>query len=121
MDKKWLFIGLGVVALGGIAFFVFRKPSSENVSNAQLPDSGSLENSTDSSLGDIDGLLPTASRKQVRRDCRAEAKAKGLKGKEKRQFKRDCKAAGGVNADFVSEQAGFAFNGYGGDIENIGF
>ena len=30
----------------------------------------------------------------------------------KRQFKRDCKAAGGTNADFVANEADFAFNGF---------
>jgi hypothetical protein len=51
-------------------------------------------------------------RRQTRRDCRAEANAQGLKGKAKRDFKRECKAAGGMNADFAGEEADFAFNGY---------
>jgi hypothetical protein len=49
-------------------------------------------------------------KRQARRDCRKEAKAKGLKGKAKRNFKRECKAAGGI--DFASEEADFAFNGF---------
>lgn len=53
-------------------------------------------------------------RKQTRRDCRDEAKSKGLKrlSKERRNFMKDCKAAGGINADFAGEEADFAFNGY---------
>lgn len=53
-------------------------------------------------------------RKQTRRDCKDEAKSKGLKrlSKERRNFMKDCKAAGGVNADFAGEEADFAFNGY---------
>jgi hypothetical protein len=34
---------------------------------------------------------------------------------------RECKAAGGENVDFMSEQSDFAFNGFGGGIDDIGF
>jgi hypothetical protein len=36
-----------------------------------------------------------------------------LRGRAKRQFKRECKASGGINAD----TADFAFNGFDGAFE----
>lgn len=135
MDKKVIFIGLGVVALGGLAFFLFRKKGGAGAASTRSADVGAgasagaeetYDESYDESLDEELGVPQTRKemrqeRRQTRRDCRAEAKSRGLRGKKKRQFKRECKAAGGVNADFTSEQADFAFNGYGNDIDNVGF
>jgi LysM repeat protein len=41
-------------------------------------------------------------RRKIRRNCRAEAKAKGLKGKEKREHIRKCKADGGEEGSETS-------------------
>ena len=55
-------------------------------------------------------------RRKIRRNCRAEAKAKGLKGKEKREHIRKCKAEGGeegsetsvINSTTADQQLGNA-------------
>jgi hypothetical protein len=55
-------------------------------------------------------------RRKIRRNCRAEAKAKGLKGKEKREHIRKCKAEGGeegsetsvINSTTADQQLGDA-------------
>ena len=115
MNKNILFIGLGILAVGGLAYWYFSKPSAD-ISGTE----DKSASSTDTSGGDTP-TLPTdmasslggKSRKQVRRDCRAEARAQGLRGKAKRQFKRQCKAEGGINAD----TADFAFNGFDGAFE----
>lgn len=127
MNKKVIFIGLGVVALGGLAFFLFRKKptaGTDAATRAAETDAGATdiysdEGAYDASLEGELGLPQSRKevrqeRRQNRRDCRAEAKAKGLTGIAKRLFKRECKAAGGLdNMDFMNEQSDFAFNGYG--------
>jgi hypothetical protein len=136
MDKKVIFIGLGVVALGGLAFFLFRKKGGAGAASVggaatRGADVGAgagagagaaaaeevYDESLDAELGM--GAEPTRKeirqeRRAVRRNCKAEAKSKGLKWgtKKRRNFMRDCKAAGGENADFTSEVSDFAFNGF---------
>ena len=119
MNKSTIFIGLGILAVGGLAYWYFTKPSSGTTSD--VSDLGkSAAPPVDESYSDTgsgaDIALPSGapkSRKQTRRDCRAEAKSRGLRGKAKRQFKRQCKAEGGINAD----TADFAFNGFDGAFE----
>lgn len=131
MNKKVIFIGLGVVALGGLAFFLFRKkPSAASEAGAadaatraadaptgggETYDEGAYDDTALAEAGvPLSRKEQRQERRQNRRDCRAEAKARGLRGKAKREFKRECKAAGGLdNMDFMSEQSEFAFNGYG--------
>ena len=129
MNKKVIFIGLGVLILGGAAFFLLRKKPSVGGSSS---DTGAGERSAESagdqdysdeasSVADIIGREGTKKevrqeRRQTRRDCRAEAKSQGLRGREKRQFRRKCKSEGGVD-----DGADFAFNGFGGDIDNLGY
>lgn len=146
MNKKVIFIGLGVVALGGLAFFLFRKKGGAGAASSGGLDTRSADiaaasagtsagaqvydESYDTSLDAELGTGVPQSRKEirqerraVRRNCKDEAKAKGLRWgtRARREFMRECKAAGGENVDFTSEQADFAFNGYGNDIENVGF
>lgn len=124
MNKKVIFIGLGVLVLGGAAFFLLRKKPSVGDSGSQRSsDSTGDEDYSDeaSSVADIIAREGTKKevrqeRRQTRRDCRAEAKSQGLKGSEKRQFRRKCKSEGGVD-----DGADFAFNGFGGDIDNLGY
>jgi hypothetical protein len=126
-------IGVGVLAVVGVGGFLWYRsrqnaadtseggdtrsiPASEGGSTASAP-APELEPELplDETLSPTTPLTPKEARqgrKQSRRDCRAEAIQRRLKGKEKRQFKRECKAAGGINADFVGEEANFAFNGY---------
>lgn len=119
MNKTTLFIGLGVLAVGGLAYWYFTKPSTPTSPDlAGLDKSASPpvdESYSDTGMGTDTGVASGVpkSRKQARKDCRAEAKARGLRGRAKRQFKRQCKAEGGINAD----TADFAFNGFDGAFE----
>lgn len=137
--NKNLLIGVGVLAVVGVgAFFLLRKREKTTEAggldlNSETLGGGATAQSTaaqiaaaeaaaaeteaplDETLSPTTPLTPKEARqgrKQSRRDCRAEAIQKRLKGKAKREFKRECKAAGGINADFVGEEADFAFNGY---------
>ena len=119
MNKNTIFIGLGVLAVGGLAYWYFTKPSTTDTSSdgSDLGKSAAPPIQDDySDTGSDAGLgIPTGqakSRKQNRRDCRAEAKSQGLRGKAKRQFRRNCKKAGGMD-----DGADFAFNGFDGDFE----
>jgi hypothetical protein len=119
MNKSTIFIGLGVLAIGGLAYWYFSKPSSAVQIPSDLGKSAvpPIDESTIYDTGVPTGsdvaLGAPKSRKQTRRDCRAEAKSRGLRGRAKRQFKRECKASGGINAD----TADFAFNGFDGAFE----
>ena len=131
--NKGLLIGVGVLAVVGVGGFLWyrsrQKPTAEggDTETRSATPSAGAEATTPSTPEveepelPIEEAAPTATptkkearqvRRQNRRDCRAEAKSKGLKGKAKRNFKKECKAAGGLNADFASEEADFAFNGF---------
>jgi hypothetical protein len=132
--NKNLLIGAGVLAVVGVgAFLYFRKRQTTTeegtldlrsatlgaetgtTSTPETPSASEPEAPLDETLSPTTPLTPKEARqgrKQSRRDCRAEAIQRRLRGKEKRQFKRECKAAGGINADFSGEEADFAFNGY---------
>ena len=134
--NKNLLIGVGVLAVVGVGGFLWYRSRQNSAGTSEGGDTRSTSSPADETtpsgveagnespdgVKPIDETLaPTAAptkkearqeKRQNRRDCRAEAKSKGLKGKAKRNFKRDCKAAGGINADFASEEADFAFNGY---------
>ena len=135
MNKKVL-IGIGVLAVVGIGGFIWyrnrQKTKSAGSSETQsATESTAVEQpaqrtetrkvAEELSIDETLALMADKSKKemrqerrQTRRDCRAEAKAQGLKrlSKERRTFMKECKAAGGLNAEFASEEADFAFNGY---------
>lgn len=117
MNKNVIFIGIGVVALGGLAYWYLTKAGSQSTSGDASMQKSANPTTDDANIPNVPTDTVTEisgkSRKQVRRDCRAEAKAQGLKGREKRQFKKQCKAEGGINAD----TADFAFNGFDGAFE----
>jgi hypothetical protein len=132
--NKNLLIGAGVLAVVGVgAFLYFRKRQTTTeegaldlrsetlgaetgtTSTPATPSASEPEVPLDETLSPTTPLTPKEARqgrKQSRRDCRAEAIQRRLKGKAKREFKRECKAAGGINADFAGDEADFAFNGY---------
>jgi hypothetical protein len=103
MNKKVVYIGLGLLAIGGLAYFFFMKPSSSSTS-ADTSGDGTREadDYLDIPSTDASGMPTTRKerrqdRRATRRDCRAEAKAQGLRGKAKRDFRKACKAAGGID------------------------
>ena len=116
MNKKVIYIGLGILAVGGLAYYFMSKPTAPSMDTAS-PDMGKSASNTETSTAEdaTESGAPNPSgasagsktRKQVRKDCRAEARARGLRGRAKRQFRKECKAAGGVD-----DAADFAFNGF---------
>ena len=133
MNKKAILIGLGVLAVGGLAYYFFMGKSDKTLkSDSASPSGDDTDSSEDDYSEDVGGVggvdLSKKEMRQekraVRRDCRKEARdkygrfPKKKKDRDKKQkFRSDCKAAGG----FDDGGADFAFNGFGNDIDNIGF
>jgi hypothetical protein len=128
MNKNYIYIGVGVLAIGGLAWYFMRGKSMDSQKSAM----GSQSNASQSSATSQDGSsASTASestaatpaepefksagdtRKAVRKECRSYAKqtcGKGLKKRKCRKEKRkQCKAEGGYESSSESED--FAFNG----------
>lgn len=105
MNKKVIYIGLGLLAIGGLAYYFFMKPSTSSGGATDTGGDGTraADDYEDIPSTDASSGVPTTrkerrqDRKQTRRDCRAEAKAQGLRGRAKRDFRKACKAAGGVD------------------------
>jgi hypothetical protein len=107
MNKKYIYWGLGLVAVGGLAYYFMSGKSS----GAKSLESGSSSsdqpltdgsNSTTTTEAEVDPTLGNrisagTGKKEIRRNCRAEAKTRGLRGREKRQWRRDCKRSGGYD------------------------
>lgn len=109
MDKKYIYWGLGLVAVGGLAYYFMsgnkgggaKSLDSGSASNEPLTDGANSSATTASaSLDETLGALFTSagsSKKQIRVNCRVEAKNRGLRGREKREFRRNCKRNGGFD------------------------
>ena len=122
MNKNYIYIGLGVLAIGGLAWYFMRGKSMDSQksamgsqSNASQIGETSQDGSTTSTTTSPDPIFTSAgdTRKGVRKECRSYAKqtcGKGLKKKKCRTEKRkQCKAEGGYESPSESED--FAFNG----------
>jgi len=107
MDKKTIYIGLGILAVGGLVYYFMRGGSSSSKSlgtSEETLQDGALSQTTDATTTeDLDSTLggkfvsAGSSRKQKRVNCRVKARQMGLRGKEKRQFRRECRKAGGYD------------------------
>ena len=103
MNKKVIYIGVGLLAIGGLAYYFFMQPKASSSSSDESLSASELDKAySDIPSSDVSGLDLTRKerrqdRRQTRRDCRAEAKAQGLRGKAKRDFRKACKAAGGFD------------------------
>lgn len=103
MDKKKLYIGLGILAIGGLVWYFMKGGSSSEKSLENAPEGATQQDSETTATDDIDSTLGGKfvstgnSRKQKRVNCRAVARQKGLRGKEKRQFRRACRREGGYD------------------------
>jgi hypothetical protein len=104
MNKKVIYIGVGLLAIGGLAYYFFMKPKASSSSTDESRAASDLGEdyydipSTDATSGvDQTRKERRQDRRQTRRDCRAEAKAQGLRGRAKRDFRKKCKAEGGFD------------------------
>jgi hypothetical protein len=125
MDKKYIYWGLGLVAVGGLAYYFMSgnkgggAKSMGSASNDTLTDgaNSSNPNATDAgtALDETLGALFTSagsSKKQIRVNCRVESKNRGLRGRAKREFRRDCKRNGGFDdgaEDFLGASGNSGF------------
>lgn len=140
MDKKYIYWGLGLVAVGGLVYYFMSgnknggAKSLNSASNDVLTDGANSSNSATpsagSSLDETLGALFTSAgstKKQIRVNCRVEAKSRGLRGKEKREFRRNCKRNGGFDdgaEDFLGATGNSGFgcttrDGYVGSWVNV--
>lgn len=125
MDKKYIYWGLGLVAVGGLAYYFMSgnkgggAKSMGSASNDTLTDgvnSSANPNATDAGTA-LDSTLGTftsagGGRRQIRVNCRAEARNRGLRGREKREFRRECKRNGGFDdgaEDFLGASGNSGF------------
>jgi hypothetical protein len=124
MDKKYIYFGLGLVAVGGLAYYFMSGKSSgakslgsgSSASDTSLTD-GSNSNTTDAgtALDEtlVGGFTSTGTgKKQIRVNCRVEARNRGLRGRAKREFRRDCKSNGGFDdgaEDFLGASGNSGF------------
>jgi len=115
MNKKYIYLGLGLVAVGGLAYYFLigrgsgakSLESGSTASDAPLTDgsnsSATTSATTETAASSLDATLGTnfqsagESRKQIRVNCRVEARARGLRGSAKRQFRRECRRNGGFD------------------------
>lgn len=122
MDKKYIYWGLGLVAVGGLAYYFMSgnkgggAKSMGSASNDTLTDganSSANPNATDASSA-LDSTLGTftsagSAKKQIRVNCRVEAKARFPRGRQRRQWRKECKANGGYD-DGVEDFLGASGN-----------
>lgn len=108
MDKKYIYWGLGLVAVGGLAYYFMSgnkssaSKSLKSASNDGLTDGANSTPPTEQA-SDLDSTLGgvPASRKQVRKECRKYAKDVcgrgwgGGKVKCRKDKRRQCKSEGG--------------------------
>ena len=126
MNKNYIYIGVGVLAVGGLAWYFMRGKSMDSQKSAMgsgnaSSSTASQDGSTTSASSDSSTATPSEpiftsagdTKKGVRKECRSYAKqtcGKGLKKRKCRKEKRkQCKAEGGYESPSESED--FAFNG----------
>ena len=107
MNKKYIYWGLGLIAVGGLAYYFM----SGNQGGAKsLGDGGSASadtpltdgaNSTPSSevTSAVESIFTSAGtkKKQIRVNCRVEAKARFPRGRQRSQWRKECKRNGGYD------------------------
>ena len=129
MNKNYIYIGVGVLAIGGLAWYFMRGKSMDSQKSAM--GSGNASSSTTSQDGSTTSTASESTsattpsepefksagdtRKAVRKECRSYAKqvcGRGIGGGKKKcrkEKRKQCKAEGGYESS--SETEDFAFNG----------
>jgi hypothetical protein len=126
MNKNYIYIGIGVLAIGGLAWYFMRGKSIDaQKSLGGSPSGSTTQDGSSTSTTSSDATTSTPSepvftsagdtRKAVRRECRSYAKqvcGRGLGSGKKRcrkEKRKQCKAEGGYESPTETED--FAFNG----------
>ena len=126
MNKNYIYIGVGVLAIGGLAWYFMRGKSMDSQKSAMGSSTsgnasqggGDTSSSTESTSSTPSEPVFTSAgdtRKAVRKECRSYAKqvcGRGLgagKKKCRKEKRKQCKAEGGYESP--SETEDFAFNG----------
>ena len=126
MNKNYIYIGVGVLAIGGLAWYFMRGKSMDSQKSSMGSSSStttSQDGSTTSTSTETATTTPSEpvftsagdTRKGVRRECRSYAKqvcGRGLGGGKKKcrkEKRKQCKSEGGYESSSESED--FAFNG----------
>ena len=126
MNKNYIYIGVGVLAIGGLAWYFMRGKSMDSQKSAMGSSTsggasqggGEASTSTEStSTTPSEPEFKSAgdTRKAVRKECRSYAKqvcGRGIGGGKKKcrkEKRKQCKAEGGYESPSESED--FAFNG----------
>jgi len=142
MDKKYIYLGFGLIAVGGLAYYFMSGRTSGAKSmggggssasdepltdgtNSSAPTPETASSSLDSTLGTK--ISAGSSKREIRRNCRTEARDRGLRGREKRKFRRKCRRQGGFDdgaEDFLGASGNSGFgcttaNGMVGRYVNI--
>ena len=110
MDKKYIYWGLGLVAVGGLAYYFMSGKSSgakslgsgSSASDTPLTDGSNSSATTETAGTALDSALGTftstgSAKKQIRVNCRVEAKARFPRGRKRRQWRKECKDNGGYD------------------------
>jgi len=105
---NWIFVGEVVTIPGKVETITTTTTNDEPVDNTS--DDTTLDDTTDNTVVVPPVVVPSGSeeektKREIRRDCKDEAKKQGLKRftKERREFMRKCKAEGGTNAESDEE------------------
>jgi len=124
MNKNYIYIGLGVLAIGGLAWYFMRGKSMDSQkgvmgssSTTTSQDGSTTSTASDSSTISTEPVFTSAgdTKKAVRKECRSYAKqvcGRGIGGGKKKcrkEKRKQCKAEGGYESS--SETEDFAFNG----------
>lgn len=136
MDKKYIYVGLGLLAVGGLAYYFMSGRSSgakslDSASNDVLTDGVNSSNTmtAESALDSTLGTFTSAggAKKQIRVNCRVEAKARFPRGRQRRQWRKECRDNGGFDdglEDFLGASGNSGFgcttkNGMVGTFVNV--
>jgi hypothetical protein len=105
---NWIFVGEVVTIPGKVETITTTTTNDEPVDNTS--DDTTLDDTTDNTVVVPPVVVPSGSeeektKKEIKPDCKEEAKKQGLKRftKERRDFMKKCKAEGGVNAESDEE------------------
>lgn len=141
MDKKYIYWGLGLVAVGGLAYYFMsgtlsgakslgggsdsNEPLTDGANSSANPNATDAGSALDSTLGTFTSA--GSAKKQIRVNCRVEAKARFPRGRQRRQWRNECKDNGGFDdglEDFLGASGNSGFgcttkNGMVGTFVNV--